>query len=180
MDQDGREYLKAFVNKLKEMEIGRIEITFKKYQSVGDLAPGDIALIEKAKLLAKSAYAPYSKFRVSAVACMSDGSFIEGTNQENASYPIGLCAERVLLAAASSIAPGLSITTMAITYQSDEVDTTAPIAPCGICRQSLLEFESRFGNSMRILLTGTEGLVYEFDSVSALLPLGFKAKHLGR
>jgi cytidine deaminase len=111
---------------------------------------------------------------------MSDGSFVVGTNQENASYPIGLCAERVLLAAASSIAPGLSITTMAITYESDEVDTIAPIAPCGICRQSLLEFESRFGNSMRILLTGTEGLVYEFESVSSLLPLGFKAKHLGR
>lgn len=162
------------------MEIGRIEISFKKYQSVGELASEDVVLIEKAKLLAKTSYAPYSKFRVSAIASMSDGSLVVGTNQENASYPIGLCAERVLLAAASSVAPGLSISTMAITYESDEVDTTAPIAPCGICRQSLLEFESRFGKSMRILLTGTSGLVYEFDSVSALLPLGFKAKHLGR
>ena len=162
------------------MEIGRIEIIFKKYQSITELSSEDVALIEKAKLLAKSAYAPYSKFRVSAVASMSDGSFVVGTNQENASYPIGLCAERVLLAAASSVAPGLSISTMAITYESDEVDNTAPIAPCGICRQSLLEFESRFGKSMRILLTGTSGLVYEFDAVSALLPLGFKAKHLGR
>ncbi|MEY4629423.1 MAG: hypothetical protein RLZZ595_1749, partial [Bacteroidota bacterium] len=161
------------------MELGKIEVEFQIYHSISELAQEDAVLLEKAKALAKTAYAPYSKFRVSAVARMSDGSIVHGTNQENASYPIGLCAERVLLAAASSVAPGLSISTMAITYESDEVDTSAPVAPCGICRQSLLEFESRFKNDMRILLTGTKGDIYAFSSAAALLPLGFKPQHLG-
>jgi cytidine deaminase len=136
-------------------------------------------LIQKAKDLAKSAYAPYSGFRVASVALMSDGTLVNGTNQENASYPIGLCAERVLLAAASSIAPGKSILTIAITYESDEVDSSAPVAPCGICRQSLLEFESRFDHPMRVLLAG-DLQVYEFESASLFLPLGFKPQHLGK
>lgn len=161
------------------MEEGKIELGFKKYGSVDELPADDQLLIQRAKILAKSAYAPYSGFRVAAVALMSDGTFINGTNQENASYPIGLCAERVLLAAVSSIAPGMSILTMAITYESDEVDTEAPVAPCGMCRQSLLEFESRFNHPMRVLLAG-ENQVYEFESASLFLPLGFKPQHLGK
>lgn len=161
------------------MEEGRIEVIFNKYQSVEELSASDQLLIDKAKKLAKSAYAPYSGFRVASVALMSDGSFVQGTNQENASYPIGLCAERVLLAAASSIAPGQAIDTIAITYESDLVDTSAPVAPCGICRQSLLEFESRFNNPMRVLLAGEQD-IFEFQSASNLLPLGFKPHHLGK
>lgn len=161
------------------MEAGKIELGFKKYISVDELSADDQLLIKKAKSLAKSAYAPYSGFRVAAVALMSDGTFTNGTNQENASYPIGLCAERVLLAAASSIAPGKSILTIAITYESDQVDTKLPVAPCGICRQSLLEFESRFDHPMRVLLAG-DHQVYEFESASLFLPLGFKPHHLGK
>ncbi len=161
------------------MEAGKIELGFKKYISVDELSADDQLLIKKAKSLAKSAYAPYSGFRVAAVALMSDGTFTNGTNQENASYPIGLCAERVLLAAASSIAPGKSILTLAITYESDQVDTKLPVAPCGICRQSLLEFESRFDHPMRVLLAG-DHQVYEFESASLFLPLGFKPHHLGK
>lgn len=161
------------------MEAGKIELGFKKYSSIDELPADDQLLIQRAKDLAQSAYAPYSGFRVASVALMNDGSFVHGTNQENASYPIGLCAERVLLAAASSIAPGKSILTIAITYESDEIDTKAPVAPCGICRQSLLEFESRFNHPMRVLLAG-EHQVYEFESASLLLPLGFKPHHLGK
>lgn len=161
------------------MEAGKIELGFKKYSSVDELPADDQLLIQRAKDLAKSAYAPYSGFRVASVALMSNGTLVNGTNQENASYPIGLCAERVLLAAASSVAPGQSILTIAITYESDVVDTSAPVAPCGICRQSLLEFESRFDHPMRILLAGAYQ-VYEFESASLLLPLGFKPHHLGK
>ncbi len=161
------------------MDIGNIEISYKKYNSIDELPTTDQVLIKDAKALAKTAYAPYSGFRVASVALMSDGSIVQGTNQENASYPIGLCAERVLLAAASSVAPGQSIVTIAITYESDAVDTTAPVAPCGICRQSLLEFESRFKQPMRVLLAADKQ-VYEFPTVSLLLPLGFKPHHLGK
>lgn len=161
------------------MEAGKIELGYKKYSAIDELPANDQLLIQKAKDLAKSAYAPYSGFRVASVALMSDGTYVNGTNQENASFPIGLCAERVLLAAASSIAPGKSILTIAITYESDEVDTKAPVAPCGICRQSLLEFESRFDHPMRVLLAG-DHQVYEFESASLFLPLGFKPQHLGK
>jgi cytidine deaminase len=161
------------------MDTGNIEISYKKYNSIDELPASDRQLVKDAKALAKTAYAPYSGFRVASVALMSDGSIVRGTNQENASYPIGLCAERVLLAAASSVAPGQSIVTIAITYESDSVDTTAPVAPCGICRQSLLEFESRFEQPMRVLLAADEEVV-EFESASLLLPLGFKPHHLGK
>lgn len=161
------------------MTIGNIEIGYKIYNSLNEMPASDQQLINQAKQLAKSAYAPYSGFRVASVALMSDGSIVVGTNQENASYPIGLCAERVLLAAASSIAPGKAISTIAITYESDSVDTTAPVAPCGICRQSLLEFESRFEQPMRVLLSGKDEVLV-FDTVSLLLPLGFKPHHLGK
>jgi cytidine deaminase len=161
------------------MEAGKIELGFKKYGSVDELPVDDQHLIQRAKDLAKTAYAPYSGFRVASVALMSNGTLVNGTNQENASYPIGLCAERVLLAAASSIAPGQSIMTIAITYESDFVDASAPVAPCGICRQSLLEFESRFDHPMRVLLAGSHQ-IYEFESASLLLPLGFKPQHLGK
>lgn len=161
------------------MEEGRIEVLFTKYSSLEQLSTSDNLLIDKAKKLAKSAYAPYSGFRVASVALMNDGIFVQGTNQENASYPIGLCAERVLLAAASSIAPGQGINTIAITYESDTVNTSSPVAPCGICRQSLLEFESRFNLPMRVLLVG-EQEVFEFKSASDLLPLGFTPRHLGK
>jgi len=161
------------------MDIGNIHISYKKYNSIDELPAADQQLVKEAKALAKTAYAPYSGFRVASVALMNDGSIVRGTNQENASYPIGLCAERVLLAAASSVAPGQAIQTIAITYESDTVDTSAPVAPCGICRQSLLEFESRFGQPMRILLAADQEIV-EFESVSLLLPLGFKPHHLGK
>jgi cytidine deaminase len=161
------------------MNTGNIEISYKKYHTIDELPESDQVLIKDAKALAKTAYAPYSGFRVASVALMSDGSIVRGTNQENASYPIGLCAERVLLAAASSVAPGQSIVTIAITYESDTVDISIPVAPCGICRQSLLEFESRFQQPMRVLLAGWQE-VFEFPTVSLLLPLGFKPHHLGK
>jgi cytidine deaminase len=161
------------------MDTGNIEISYKKYSTVNELPESDQVLIKDAKALAKTAYAPYSGFRVASVGLMSDGSIVRGTNQENASYPIGLCAERVMLAAASSVAPGQSIETIAITYESDTVDISAPVAPCGICRQSLLEFESRFEQPMRVLLAGNQE-VFVFESASLLLPLGFKPHHLGK
>ncbi|MEY4336334.1 MAG: hypothetical protein RLZZ45_1253, partial [Bacteroidota bacterium] len=119
-------------------------------------------------------------FRVGALALMEDNSKIHGTNQENASYPIGLCAERVLLAAVSSIAPDQKIKTLAISYESDEVDAMAPVAPCGMCRQSLVEYESRFNEPIRLLLSGQTGTIIELNSVSDLLPFAFKHFHLGK
>jgi cytidine deaminase len=86
----------------------------------------------------------------------------------------------VLLAAVSSIAPDQKIKTLAISYESDEVDAMAPVAPCGMCRQSLVEYESRFNEPIRLLLSGQSGTIIELNSVSDLLPFAFKHFHLGK
>ena len=157
-----------------------INAIYKVYSDDKSLDVSDQELVKKARLVAFNAYAPYSGFKVGAVAIMEDGTFITGTNQENASYPIGLCAERVLLAAASSVAVNKSILTMAISYQTNLVKSDKPVAPCGICRQSLVEFENRFNTPLRLLLTGSAGEVFEISSVSDLLPFSFKSENLGK
>jgi cytidine deaminase len=157
-----------------------IKISFNIYEDDTHLCEDDRSLVLEVRKVCKKAYAPYSQFRVGALALMESGTKIHGTNQENASYPIGLCAERVLLAAVSSIAPDTAIRSIAISYESDVVNSTEPIAPCGICRQSLVEFESRFSHPMRVLLTGQEGKIFEFKSASDLLPFAFKHFHLGK
>jgi cytidine deaminase len=160
--------------------VGKVELSYIIHQDAEHLSPQDKALVQSARLLTEKAYAPYSLFKVAAIASMSNHQHVHGTNQENASYPIGLCAERVLLAAASSICPDTAIDTMAITYASETVEDSFPVAPCGICRQSLVEFESRFNRPLRLLLTGKTGLVFEMHSASDLLPFAFKPANLGK
>lgn len=155
-------------------------INYIIHQDISTLSDVDQSLIKEVRDICKTAYAPYSLFRVGALALMGNGNRVHGTNQENASYPIGLCAERVLLAAVSSIEPGEYIHTIAISYESDDVDSSSPIAPCGICRQSLVEFESRYPVPMRVLLTGKTGPIFEFKTASDLLPFAFKHFHLGK
>ena len=163
------------------MQASSFQIDFNRYANASELGDEDQKLIEIARKLAQEAYAPYSGFQVASVALMKNGNFIHGTNQENASYPIGLCAERVMLAAISSLASdSLEIKSICISYTSSQVPTDKPIAPCGICRQSLTEFESRMKSSLRLLLTGQTGEVYEFASASSLLPMAFKKGNLNK
>lgn len=162
------------------MESSSFNIEFTRFLNENELSDQDQTLIREARKHASSAYAPYSGFKVASVALMNDGTMIHGTNQENASYPIGLCAERVMLAAISSVKPNELVKTICISYLSSNVATDKPIAPCGICRQSLVEFESRFSTPIRLLLTGQLGEVYEFSSVSDLLPMAFKKNNLNK
>ena len=150
------------------------------YNDSADLTESDRQLLSRARETALQAYAPYSGFMVGAAALMAENSIIIGSNQENASYPIGICAERVLLAAVSSIAPNESIQVMAISYYSKELDSSYPVAPCGMCRQALVEFENRFKKPLRLILSGSSGEVYEINSASQLLPFSFKAENLGK
>jgi cytidine deaminase len=157
-----------------------LTITFQSYQSSQDLSTSDKELLEKARKSVSDAYAPYSHFYVGAAALLSTKQILTGTNQENASFPAGLCAERVLLSAISSIAPQTAIETMAISYKSDHLPSNRPIAPCGVCRQAMIEYEARFNKTMRIILAGQEGSVYVFESISDLLPLSFTPQDLGK
>ena len=145
------------------------------YSASTELNNTDSILLERARKITKNAYAPYSNFNVGAAAQLTDGTIVTATNQENASYPVGICAERVLLSAIASQYANAGITTMAISYDNLNGDSKSPISPCGICRQSLAEYEERTHQSIRIILSGMEGEVYIIEKARQLLPLSFHA-----
>ncbi len=148
------------------------------YESAEMLPAEDALLLTKAQEATANAYAPYSEFQVGAVAKMINGELLSGTNQENASYPIGICAERVLLSAASSVFPGIAIDTIAISYNNLHGESDHPIAPCGVCRQSLHEYEERLNHPIRLILGGKKGKIYVVEQAGQLLPLAFTKDEL--
>jgi cytidine deaminase len=102
-----------------------------------------------------------------------NGEIVAGSNQENASFPVGLCAERVLLGSASSLYPKVPIESIAVSYQAGNGISDHPITPCGICRQALQEYENRVKHPIRLILGGMEGKIYIIADSGMLLPLGF-------
>lgn len=138
-----------------------------------ELDSGDLALIERARSAMGHAYAPYSKFPVGAALRLKSGEVVIGNNQENASYPNGLCAERVAMFAAASSRPEDAFETLAIVSQA-----AGPVCPCGICRQTMLEYADRFGKSFRLILSGASDEVILIEDTSKLLPLGFASTSL--
>ena len=148
------------------------------YNNVNDLPEHYQQLINEAKIAKDGAYAPYSNFNVGAALLLNNGKIIRGSNQENASYPIGFCAERTALSAAASLAPYEKIKAIAITCSSVQNPVLKPAAPCGICRQTIFEAECKHHQDIEIILTGESGLVYIFKSIKDLLPLHFDADFL--
>lgn len=151
---------------------------YEVYNSADDLNKEDAWLLQHAKETSKTAYAPYSNFQVGAVAKLLNGEIVKGTNQENASYPVGICAERVLLSAVATLHPGMPVESIAISYRSATVKSDHPVTPCGICRQSLQEYEQRVHQPIRLILGGMEGKVIIIEKASLLLPLSFDASDL--
>ena len=155
-----------------------ITTQFKVFDSTTDL-PNDVQnLMEQAVAIRKNAYAPYSKFRVGVALVLDNGKIITGSNQENAAYPSGLCAERVAIFYAGSIYPDAKVLKMAITAASDTNQTTAPIPPCGSCRQSIAEYEIRQEIPIEIYFMGEIGTIYKSESLKNLLPFMFDKKFL--
>lgn len=161
------------------MKEAKYEFSYEVFNDSSELNEKDASLLAKARAITKQAYAPYSKFYVGAVALLANGETMAGTNQENASYPVGICAERVLLSSISAIYPGVPIETIAISYNSDSVKSDHPISPCGMCRQSLLEYETRLKKPIRLILSGQKGKVYIIKTASLLLPFAFTGEELG-
>ena len=145
------------------------------YDSIEELNTEDAFLLNEARKVTKFAYAPYSGFKVGAVAKLQNGETVSGTNQENAAYPAGICAERTLMSAASSLFPGVAIDTIAITYNNTKGMSDKPVSPCGICRQSFVEFQERTKKKIRVVLSGMEGKVQIIANAKDLLPLVFGA-----
>lgn len=162
------------------MQEKKFEFTYKVYSDVKDLSDNQRSLLSKAKEVTEHAYAPYSNFKVGAAAKLVNGEIVTGSNQENASFPVGLCAERVLIGAISSMYPKVPIEAIAISYISDAHPGNYPISPCGICRQSLQEIENRLNHPIQLILGGTSGSIYVLDGISNLLPLAFTSEELNK
>lgn len=154
--------------------------SFEIFDDISELNKEDAALMEEARKTTQKAYAPYSNFLVGAAALFNNGEKVYGTNQENASYPVGICAERALLASASMLQTDEPIKTMAISYNnlSGSGGSDRPISPCGMCRQSLAEYEERTSQPMRLILSGMEGKVIVIASAVQLLPFSFGSDSL--
>ncbi|MEY4964332.1 MAG: hypothetical protein RLZZ323_1651 [Bacteroidota bacterium] len=160
--------------------MNKITITtdFDVFESIQEL-PTDIQnLMQQAMTIRKSAYAPYSQFKVGAALLLENGEIIVGSNQENAAYPSGLCAERVAIYQAGSLYPQIKIIAIAISAASDNNTTSTPIPPCGSCRQSIAEYEMKQDTPIEIYFMGEIGSIYKSDSLKNLLPLLFDKKFL--
>lgn len=160
------------------MEIRKQVLEYEVHASIDALDAADAELLALARKATAEAYAPYSHFRVAACGRMANGVILTGTNQENASFPAGICAERSLLALAAALHPGMPMRSMAISYQKQDGAGDVPVAPCGVCRQSIREFTDRTGSSIRLIMGGERGEIYVLGSADALLPLAFRAGNL--
>ena len=142
-----------------------------------EMTEADRQLLEQAKQATDNAYAKYSNFYVGAAALLDDGSVVIGSNQENAAFPSGLCAERSAIFAAQSQRPEQAVVAMAVAARNEKGFLSQPITPCGACRQVVLEMEDRYKQPVRILLYG-ESRIFELSSIKDLLPLSFVDAHM--
>jgi cytidine deaminase len=150
-----------------------LNTTISVFNGIPDLPLEIQSLMNQAIETRKNAYAPYSRFRVGAAILLDNGKIVLGSNQENAAYPSGLCAERVAIFQAGAIYPNAKIVKLAITAASDTNPTLSPIPPCGACRQSIAEYEFKQETPIEIYFMGESGEVYKSNSINNLLPLSF-------
>ncbi|TXE06165.1 cytidine deaminase [Seonamhaeicola algicola] len=143
------------------------------FENLNALPKDVVKLMEKAAEARKKAYAPYSQFLVGTALLLDNGEVITGSNQENASYPSGLCAERTAIYYAGAQYPNAKVLKMAIIAGSQNKITTAPIPPCGACRQTIAEYEIKQETPIEIYFMGEQGKVVKSNSLQNLLPLVF-------
>lgn len=143
-----------------------------------ELQTADREVVDAARAATANSYAVYSNFNVGAAVRLSNGTIVNGSNQENAAYPSGLCAERTTLFWANSQYPNEAVETLAIAARTAQGELEMPIPPCGACRQVILETEKRFGNTIRIILYGAKQCYIIEDGIKALLPLSFDSAFL--
>ncbi len=152
--------------------------TYSVYNDLSELREVEKELVLISRETTKSAYSPYSGFRVGAAILLEDGTIIKGNNQENAAYPSGLCAERVAVFSTSANHPDTPIKAIAISASAPEKTIDKPVSPCGSCRQALIEYEVKQQSPIKVILSGEKGKVIIIDSVADLLPLHFSSVDL--
>lgn len=154
------------------MEEKEIRIRYKEFNSIGELDIPDKELLQRAIDATEGAYAPYSNFHVGAAVKMDNGAVFAASNQENAAYPSGLCAERSTVFYAHSKYPDAAIVALAVVAKANGELTPLPTYPCGACRQVLYESQMRGGKPIKIII-GSAGKIQIIESVNDLLPFAF-------
>lgn len=155
-----------------------LETNITVYDAIAELPQEYQELLSLAHKSVADAYAPYSNFKVGAGVLLKNGKLLGGSNQENASYPVCICAERVALSAAASLYPETPVLAIAVTAKSPRLKILQPISPCGTCRQFMSEVEDKHQQVLKVILQGESGPIYLIDSAKGLLPLSFDARYL--
>ncbi len=159
------------------MKETQFSIKITEYSNKNELDKTDNILVEKATTICDNAYAPYSKFKVGAAILLKNGEIITGTNQENAAYPSGLCAERTALFYANSKYPDIPVIAIAVAAKNNGNFTEQPVGPCGSCRQVILETETRFKTAIKIIMVGSKKISI-IENAKSLLPISFSEEDL--
>lgn len=148
------------------------------YDDISELDSSIQGLMNMSLEVRKKAYAPYSNFLVGAALLLDNGEVVTGSNQENASYPSGLCAERTAIYWAGANYPENKVLKIAISASSVKKKNDQPIPPCGACRQAIAEYEQKQNHAIEIYFMGLEGKVVKLNSLADILPLAFENKYL--
>lgn len=149
-----------------------IKISFDEYKSIDELEAEDRELVEAAIGAVNGAYAPYSHFHVGAAVRMSNGQIVTGSNQENAAFPSGICAERTAMFSAGARFPDKDIRSIAIAGGVHGILSEQPATPCGACRQVMAQYQTKAGKPMSVIMTG-KSRIWKFHKVDDILPLIF-------
>lgn len=157
----------------------KVQFEYEEYQNIDQLTSADGALFRQAMAAASEAYAPYSRFLVGTALLLEDGQIILGNNQENAAYPLCLCAERVAFFAAGANHKGKKILKAAIYARSLNHVLDQVVSPCGACRQAMVEYEQNQGSKIELIMGAEKSPVIRVPSVTDLLPLVFGKEALG-
>jgi cytidine deaminase len=155
----------------------RLQLEYVHYSLGSELNEVQKQLLLEAQEASSSAYAPYSGFNVGASLLLEDGRILKGCNQENASYPSGICAERSVIASFGNMSPKIKVLKMAISSNSKTSDIL-PATPCGFCRQVMAEFELQNKQEIELIIGNLNGVTLFFNSLTILLPLAFSKDHM--
>ena len=154
------------------MDRKEIIIKYEEYASVEEMSAADRELCIAAVQAIDGSYAPYSHFHVGAAVRLSDGTIVKGANQENAAYPSGLCAERTAMFSAGANYPGLDMVSIAVAARQNGRICSDPVAPCGACRQVMIQYQTKSGKPMSVILVGADH-IKKCARVNDILPLIF-------
>jgi len=160
------------------MEKKNINLTLSIYDGLAELPDQIKTLFKEAAKARDKAYAPYSNYLVGAALLLESGKIVTGSNQENAAYPSGLCAERTAVFHAGANYPDQQIKSIAITVKTSKKTINKHAAPCGACRQAIAEYEFKQNQDIAIYLRGETGKIHKVDSLHSILPLAFNHKFM--